>query len=185
MAETLPPHEHWTFDPPRPWWKRPRTWLIAGAVALVIGVAALIAAAVSGNDPASGPTRTAAPRVATTSDNDPATRSGRLKAASRRAHPFRGVVLSGSAGTVHLVAFRARTITENFSPIVRVHNDDQEAALGLAVKVTVLDGGDPIATANGVIERLEPGQTVTVEPLSSDEWTERDRYTYDVQIDED
>jgi hypothetical protein len=186
MADRAPrpnyPHERFEYTPPgrTPWWRRPRVLvLVAGALVVV---ALIVVALIANHDadeamsPAPTPTRSA--------DASIAQRTGEQ---SKRTHPFKGVTLSGSAaGRLHLVAFRARTIAENFGPIVRVHNDSQSLdANAVAVKVTVLRRGQPVATANGTIARLAPGKTVTVEPISADEWTEAKGYTYDVQLDDE
>jgi hypothetical protein len=161
------PHEtYWTHEPKRtPWHRRPRFLL-------------LLIAFVSGGDD-----DTSTPAATRTSDSSPASRIGKDAQSSKRAHPFKGVTLTGSATELHLTSFKARTIAELFSPVVRVHNDSTRDLELVIVKVTALDGGDPIATANGVITRIKAGQTITVEPMSSDEWAKRSELTYDVQLD--
>lgn len=173
------PHEtYWTHEPKRtPWHRRPRFLLLLIAFVLIVLVVSLIAIVSGGDDDTSTPAATR------TSDSSPASRIGKDAQSSKRAHPFKGVTLTGSATELHLTSFKARTIAELFSPVVHVHNDSTRDLELVIVKVTALDDGDPIATANGVITRIKAGQTITVEPMSSDEWAKRSGLTYDVQLD--
>jgi hypothetical protein len=177
-------HERFELDDPdrrTPWWRRSRALLLGAALLIVLAI--IIGIAAHDDDSSSSspaPTRSA--------DASIAQRTGANAAAARkRMHPFKGVTLSGSAaGRLHLVAFRARTIADMFSPIIRIHNDSRDLDANLvAVKVVVLKHGEPVATANGVIEHIPAGKTVTTEPISADEWTEAKGYTFDVQLDDE
>lgn len=99
----------------------------------------------------------------------------------------KGVVASGDASDViRIRSFKAkRDYFGSFAPVLRLENtgvagEDFEY---IGVKVTALRGEDVIATADGIIETIAGGQTITHEPLSADDFPKSTAgITYEVEL---
>lgn len=99
----------------------------------------------------------------------------------------KGVVVSGDASDVLRVrSFKAkRDGLGEFAPVLRLENvggpgEDFEY---IGVKVTALRGEDVIATADGFVESIAGGQTITHEPISTDDFPRSAAgITYEVEL---
>ena len=64
----------------------------------------------------------------------------------------------------------------------RVTNEGTEEISSGAFTITVIQGGSIVATLTGFVDSLAPGQTKTVEFISTDDCLEGD-FEYDIQTD--
>lgn len=97
-----------------------------------------------------------------------------------------GVKVSGSYATVLQVkSFKPRRDELGaFTPTVRLKNLSKESGKYISLKVVALRGEDVVATADGVIESIDPGQTVTTEPFTGDDFPKNtDGITYEIELD--
>lgn len=169
------------YQPQRPARQR-RRWPLAtgtGLAGLVLG--GIIGAAGAGSDPAPATLTGAQPATssAAAAKPKPAASSPAVKPAS--ALPA-GVDVSGTTD-LQVISFKARIDgIGSFAPVLRVRNTTREALQFAGVKVTALDGGDVVATADALIESIGPGQTVTVEPVSADPLKSTKGLAYAVEL---
>lgn len=156
----------------------------AGVLGLLLGAG--IGASGSGSDttastavaskPAVTVTVTAAAQAAA-----PATSAAKPAIAPK---PPGGVTVSGEkAKALTIVSFKGRKdALGQFAPVLRIKNVSGDDLSFVSVKVTALKGEDVVATADGIIESISAGQTVTYEPISGDDFGSGKGIRYDIEI---
>jgi hypothetical protein len=161
-------------------WPRRHPAIVAAGAIVALFVA--LEAAFGGS---STPTATTSPPegIAAVPTAEPAAAPKPAPVAAAAAAP-RGVTVSGEhANDLRIVSFKAkRNGVGWFAPVLRIKNTSGDSLSFVSVKVTALKGEDVAATASGIIESIDAGQTITYEPLSGDDFTLRAGLSYDVEI---
>ena len=122
----------------------------------------------------------------TTATAEPAQAAGGAPTARpKSATTSPGIDVSGDhAADLRVISFKARRdALGDFAPVLRIHNTSGDDLSYISVKVTVLKGEDVVATADGIIETIDAGQTITHEPLSGDKFRTGTRYHYAIELD--
>jgi len=148
------------------------------AVIVILALLGACVAALNAGDPGPDPqpnTRLAAPAPARTAPTTPGL-----------AAPPKGVSVSGPyADAVVIRSFSAkRDALDDFGVKLRLQNVTDDPIEFMSVKVTALRGETIVATADGLVETLAAGQTVTHEPISADDFpSNRAGITYEIELD--
>jgi hypothetical protein len=96
-----------------------------------------------------------------------------------------GVSVSGdNADVIRIRTFKpGRDALGWFAPVMRLQNVGAEDVTFMEVKVTALRGEQIVATADGVVESISRGQTITTEPVSTGSFPTTTRgITYEVEL---
>lgn len=100
--------------------------------------------------------------------------------------PRPGVAVTGPyAAAVEIRSFKAtRDALDSFAATIRMRNVTGDPIEFMSVKVTALRGEEVVATADGIVETLDAGQTITHSPVSADTFPTNARgITYEIELD--
>lgn len=162
--------------------------IVGGLVAL--GLAFSAGAATGGSGSASSlvtaaqPTVTVTTTVTASSSTTPTVATSSASSATASAGGVKGVTVTGDdADKLRVVSLKAdRDAFGEFKPRMRIKNVSSDDLTFVSVKITALKGEEIIASADGIIESISAGQTVTFEPLSSDNFKQTPGLRYDIEI---
>lgn len=182
----------WRNPAERPGMDR-RTWITIGVIAVLsIGGGVIGSMAPTSSTTATTvaeESTTAAPAATTAAKDTKTTKAAAPAEPAAEAEPKikapKGVTVSGDyAETLQVRSLKAtRSAIDLMDADLRVKNISDDDVSFVSIKLTALRGEEVIATADGIIESIDAGQTITTSLLSGDDFpSNRKGITYELEM---